>query len=107
MKKSLDIGKLKAVLSDNRFEWRKHVLQRLAEWGISQDSILKVLFSGEVIEDYPDDKPYPSALFLGWIRNRPLHVVAALDEENDWAYIITTYEPGLEFFEPDFKTRKK
>jgi len=83
------------------------VLQRLAEREISQDSVLRVLSSGERIKDYPDDKPYPSALFLGWIKNRPLHVVAALDEDNDWAYIITAYEPSLEFFEPDYKKRRE
>jgi hypothetical protein len=107
MKRSLDVKKLRVALSSDRFEWRKHMLQRLAERDISQEYVLKVLFIGERIEDYPDDKPYPSALFLGWIKNRPMHVVAALDEDNNWAYIITAYEPSLEFFEPDYKTRRE
>ena len=107
MKKSINIDKLKEVLSNKRFEWRKHVLQRLAERDISRESVLKVLYSGELVEDYPDDKPYPSALFWGRIKNRSIHVVAALDEANEWAYIITAYEPSLEIFEADFKTRRK
>jgi len=69
--------------------------------------VIDVLMLGEEIEDYPADKPYPSALFLGWIEDRPLHVVVALDEETQWAYIITAYEPSLEYFEADFKTRRK
>ncbi len=59
------------------------------------------------IEDYPDDTPYPSALYLGWIKGKPLHVVAALDAVHEWAYIMTAYEPDLEHFEADGKTRRK
>lgn len=99
--------KLRRALTADRFEWRKHVLQRLAERGISQSTVLEILSSGECIEEYPDDKPYPSALFLGWVGDRPLHAVAALDTKNNWAYIITVYEPDLEHFEPDYKTRRK
>lgn len=104
----MDLQKrLKAVLAAGRYEWRKHALQRLTERGISQTAILDVLSSGEPIEDYPDGFPYPSALFLGWWEDRPLHAVAALDMENKWAYIITAYEPDLDHFEPDYKTRRK
>ena len=98
---------LKAALDANRFEWRKHALQRLAERRIMQADVLEVLSAGEMIEDYPEGTPYPGALFLGWIGNKPLHVVAALDRENSWAYIVTVYEPDLEHFEPDYKTRRK
>jgi hypothetical protein len=98
---------LKAALAADRFEWRKHALQRLAERGIAQAAVLEVLSSGERIEDYPDDAPYPSALFLGWIEGKPLHSVAALDTDNNWAYIITAYEPDLDHFESDYKTRRE
>jgi len=83
-----------------------HVLQRLAERGIRQAAVLEVLRSGARIEDYPEDVPYPSALCLGWIEGKPLHVVVALDAQAQWAYIITAYEPDLEHFEPDYRTRK-
>ena len=89
-----------------RFEWRQHVLQRLAERGIRQAAVVEVLQAGERIEDYPEDVPYPSALFLGWVEGKPLHVVAALDAPAQWAYIITAYEPDLEHFESDYRTRK-
>jgi len=60
----------------------------------------------ERIRDYPEDKPYPSALFLGWHEGTPLHVVAAVDEINETVYIITAYQPSLDYFETDYKTRK-
>ena len=28
---------------------------------------LRLLLTGEIIEDYPDDKPFSTALFLGWL----------------------------------------
>ena len=105
-KRSLERDRLVTAMHAGRFEWRKHVLHRLAQRGIPQDAVCGVLCSGERIEDYPKDVPYPSALFLGWVEGKPLHVVAALDEQHDWAYIITAYEPDLEHFEPDFRTRR-
>jgi hypothetical protein len=64
------------------------------------------LLTGERIRDYTEDRPFPSALFLGYIGNKPLHVVAALDEMNKQAFVITAYEPSLDVFESD-RTRKE
>ena len=103
----MDQNELIEILKAGFIEWRKHVFQRLAEPDITQDEVIHILTSGEQIEDYSDDKPYPCALFLGWIEDKPLHVLVILDEMNRLAYIITAYEPSLEYFEFDFKTRRK
>lgn len=99
--------KLAEAIKKGSFEWRKHTLQRLAERNISQSAVINVLINGEEIEDYPRDKPFPSALYLGWLKRKPIHVVVALDEKNTWCYIITAYEPNLQFFKSDYKTRRK
>jgi len=52
----------------------------------------------EAYEDYPDDKPYPGALFLGFVSGAPLHVVAAFDDANEVAYVITAYQPYFGIF---------
>jgi hypothetical protein len=96
----------KAIQLGNIF-WRKHVLQKTAERGIRQNDILEVLLNGECIQEYKDDKPYPSALFYNCISNKPLHVVASFDHAQNIAYIITAYEPSLNIFNADYKTRKK
>jgi hypothetical protein len=103
---SLDLLRLRDLLRQGRFEWSKHALQRMAKRGISQADATAVLDAGDQIEDYPQDKPYPSGLFLGWIDDRPIHVVAALDALNGWVYVITAYEPGLDRFGPDYRTRR-
>jgi hypothetical protein len=60
-----------------------------------------------VYRGLPDDYPFPSGLFFGWHGAKPLHVVAALEETRPRVYIITAYEPDLEHFENDFRTRRK
>ena len=103
---AFDYKKLQAALELDRVSFSKHVVKRLLEREVSQDDILSILISGTVIAEYPDDKPWPSTLILGWIDSRPLHVVAALDQEECYAAIVTVYEPTLDRFMPDFKTRR-
>ena len=92
---------------EGQIEWRRHTLQRMAERNLSQAGVVEVLLAGEKIRDYEDDKPFASALFLGYLAGRPLHVVAAFDEAAKLVFIITVYEPSLDVFESDYKTRRK
>lgn len=107
MEKGIDLNRMRAALRDGLIEWQRHALERMAERDIRRFDALEVLISDDLIEDYADDEPFPSALFLGWIKTRPIHVVAAFDAESDQVFVITVYEPDLEHFEPDFKTRRK
>lgn len=105
--KPLDLETLRLAVRAGKIQWRKHVLQKLAERGLLQRAVLEVLQTGEIIRDYAEDRPFPSALFLGYPAGKPLHVVAACDEASETAFIITAYEPSLDIFEPDYRTRKK
>ncbi len=101
------ISKIRKVVKNGKIVWRKHVLARLFERKIRRKDVLDVIQKGEIIEQYPDDRPYPSMLFFKFTEDKPLHVVASYDEVNKIVYIITAYEPTLGFFEKDFKTRIK
>jgi hypothetical protein len=103
----MDREKLKKAISHGNIEWQRHALERMMERGITRAAVNEVLLIGEVIEDYPDDKPYPSALILGRVGEETYHVVTALDPANDWCFVITAYKPDLEHFEADFKTRRQ
>jgi hypothetical protein len=98
---------IQKAIENNSIEWRKHALQRMFERFISRKDVKEIILSGEIIEEYQDDKPFPSALFFKMINNRPLHSVVAFDESEQKLFVITAYEPTFEKFEPDFKTRKK
>lgn len=105
--KPLNLAILRDAVAGGKIQWRKHVLQKLAERGIQQQSVREVLLTGERIRDYADDRPFPGALFLGYAAGKPLHVVAACDEINKEAFVITAYEPSLDVFDSDYRTRKK
>jgi hypothetical protein len=71
---------------------------------ISTLEVHNVLFSGEIIEDYPEDPRGHSCLILGFgERNRPVHVVCAPKEE--YLAIITTYLPDPEKWFDGFRER--
>jgi len=89
-----------------RIIFRIHAVQRMFQRRITEDDVRDVLSTGEVIEDYPGDTPYPSALRLGWRGARPLHVVAAYNAADDELIVITVYEPDLSQWEADFRRRK-
>ena len=77
------------------------------EWSIQRDEVFEVLWEGEVIAEYPEDKPFPSCLVLGLTAGRPLHVVAALDHETETCHIITAYPPDPVRWREGFKTRRR
>ncbi len=72
------------------------------------DELLEALEGGEIIEDYPDDRPYPSCLILGRAQlGRPLHIVCAPVLDETLLIVITTYEPDPNKWEADLKKRKR
>lgn len=87
--------------------FRPHAIQRMFERGISTPQVRRALEEGQVIEDYPDDSPYPSRLVLGWHESRPIHVVAAHNEEENETIVITVYEPDPQKWDSDFRRRRK
>lgn len=90
-----------------RLVFRVHAVQRMAERVIDIPAVRSVLDDGEVIATYPDDTPLPSRLVLGWLGDRPLHVVAADNDTDQGTVVITVYEPDPAIWEPRFKSRRK
>ena len=72
-----------------RHEMRTERLGRVREHEVTE-----AVATAEQLDDYPDDEPYPSSLFLGWTAaGRPLHFVVSYDEEAGLAIVVTVYEP--------------
>jgi hypothetical protein len=60
---------------------------------------------GEIIEDYPSDKYWPSCLILGYTQaGRPLHIQCSYPSR-PLLKIVTLYEPDANLW-VNFKTRK-
>jgi len=86
--------------------FRVHAIQKMFERHINRDDVQEAVNNGEIIREYPDDTPFPSRLILCWVDNRPLHVVAA-DDDNNQIIIITAYEPDATIWESNFKKKKE
>ena len=86
--------------------FRVHALRRMFERRLGVEDVEAVIESGETIEDYPNDRPYPSRLVLGWRGARPVHVVVAHNLSENEFIVITVYEPDPELWEADFRRRK-
>ena len=58
------------------------------------DEIYFSVFHGEIIEEYEDDRPYPSCLIYGkTFGGDPIHSVWAYNKKSQWAVLITVYRP--------------
>jgi hypothetical protein len=74
---------------------------------IKDEEVFETVLTGKIIEDYPEDEPYPSCLIYGrTTQNRPLHVVCAYSEDENLAIVITAYQPHPERW-IDFSRRQK
>lgn len=79
---------------------------KMFERQISKPDVQAVLDTGEEITAYPDDRPLPSSLLLGFVDKRPIHIVVAYDENENKCILITVYEPDPEIWDADFKNRR-
>ena len=103
LKMSFDIEKIKTYFNNDQFLITNHAQIRMFQRNISTNVIRSIIRNSEIIEMYLDDKPYPSALFLAYWKNKPIHFVIA--QCNDHARLITVYHPDKEKW-IDFKRRK-
>jgi hypothetical protein len=105
----MDYSEIQQCLANCRFT--DHARKEMDEEPLGRISVVELLHAlrvGEIIEEYPEDKPYPSALILGRSAgNRPLHLVCAPVLVEQRLIIITTYEPDPARWEADFKRRKR
>ena len=82
-----------------------HAVCQMFQRKITKDEVSNVIAKGDVIEEYPDDKPFPSMLLLGFAEGRPLHVVFAYDSFNETGYVVTAYVPEEKLWSDNFKRR--
>lgn len=86
------IEEIRAGIAEGRFEVSVHASDQSFARGIAMWDIVDALVTGEVIEDYPDDKYGPSCLILGTtLLGRPLHVHCS-HPSRPLLKIITVYE---------------
>jgi len=84
-----------------------HADEEAASDRLSMEEIYFSVLHGELIEDYPDDKPYPSCLIFGrTTAGLAVHSVWAYNPSSRWAVLITAYQPDPQRW-IDWRKRKK
>lgn len=102
----IDHERIKLLVERGRYSLKLHLLIRKNQRKLRIEDIIQVIMKGEIIEEYPDDKPFPSCLIHYHRPDRKhLHVVCALSPD-DIVPIITAYEPHPDGW-IDYKKRRK
>jgi hypothetical protein len=87
------IDQIRHKIASDQFEFSQHAVDQSIVRRISVSEIRECVASGEIIEDYPDDKYGPSCLIFGaTANNRPLHIQISYPTR-PLIKIITLYEP--------------
>jgi hypothetical protein len=65
----MDIDLIRQAIIANRLRVTDHADEELAADRLTLDDVLNSIVNGEVIEDYPTDRPLPSCLIYGQSRD--------------------------------------
>ena len=99
------IERIKKQVKAGNYRFTVHGFERCVERHISPNEVKYAIFSGEVIEEYPEDKYGLSCLIYGVSKEgRILHVQCSIEP----VWIITAYDPTLDpdKWDKDFKRRR-
>jgi Domain of unknown function (DUF4258) len=80
---------------------------RLGKRFIAREAIIQAAESYEIVEEYPDDKYFPSYLLVGRQGEEAFHVLFGTDVDGQNVRIITAYYPSPEEWEADLKRRRR
>ncbi|HID27382.1 MAG TPA: DUF4258 domain-containing protein [Methanosarcinales archaeon] len=90
----MEISDLINAIRSGRIRITDHADEEAQNDRLSYEEIFFSVLAGEIIEYYPEDKPYPSCLVYGrTFKDEPVHSVWAYNEETKWAVLVTVYRP--------------
>jgi hypothetical protein len=90
----MTIEQIVDAIRNSRLRITDHADEEARADRLSFDEVFFSVLQGEIIEDYPRDRPYPCCLIYGdTFTGEPVHRVWAYNEENQWAVLTTVYRP--------------
>lgn len=90
----MTLDEIREIIKTGRYRFSDHAVKRMIKRSISRQEVETVIGEGEIIEEYPDDKYFPSCLVYGKTKTgRTLHIQVSLPPV---VVIITAYEPDPE-----------
>ena len=102
----VSIEHLRRICQNGNVFVTNHAMERCRQRGILVKDILHAVETGEIIETYPDDFPFPSCLVCGKsVEGSIIHV--CMSDEGESSKIITAYKPDSDRWNEGFKSRKE
>ncbi len=83
----------------------RHAFERMFQRGIEPSAVARIVAEAEIVIEYPDDKPCPSALLLGFNGKQAIHAVVAKSAEGE-CHLVTIYWPDPDVWDETFKRRR-
>jgi len=91
----LDLDALRNAFASGRYFITTHAKQRMGERRVSDHDVKRAVLDGDLIEGYPDARPFPKALFMARVEGEPLYVSCAFDGKNVYVITVHWYDPGI------------
>lgn len=90
----------------SRVYFVEHAVLQMIERDILKEDVEAIIETGEIIDEYIYENSFPRELLLGWIDQRPLHVVVEHNMPENLTTVVTAYEPDPEIWRQDFRRRR-
>jgi len=101
------ILEIRHKIAEQQFEFSKHAVDRSILRKIRVQEVREAIASGQIIEDYPQDKYGPSCLIFGFTQaKRPIHIQCT-HPTRPLVKIVTVYEPNPEKWDGSFMRRRQ
>ena len=84
---------IRKIAEKDRIAFKKHSAIRMRERGIYADEVKNIMLHGEIIEEYPE-------------KQKPVHIVIAIDSDDQIIWVITVYSPSKEEWEDGVRRKK-
>ena len=99
------IETIQELVKAGKVRWTIHAREKAEARGITEREVIIGIINGEIIEEYPNDYPYPSCLiWSNVLMEKIIHIVVGICDE--YIRIITVYIPNETKFEANFKIRR-
>lgn len=90
----MNIEDIRDAVRNGRIVTTDHADGEALEDQITDSELEASVLNGEIIEEYLDDRPYPSCLIYGLTsEGNPVHTVWGYDSDTRQATLITLYRP--------------
>lgn len=106
----MNTGDLREAVERGSVHVTDHADEEANNDSLTLTQVYDSLRSGQIIEDYPNDQPYPSCLVLGYCQSgtetEPVHSVWAYNQNSGFCVLITVYRPDPARWYGDYETRR-